>query len=187
MFFDDDSANPDIREAVRNASAVRKALKEQEAEIAARRAALGRALIEEISGLPAVMPPALPVADRGTFWFFYFRLRLDKLKCSRAEFVEALKAEYQGVLGGKVAGTTQQRAIAALLASLVMIVIYVWLRFQNLAFGLAAVVALVHDVVITVGLYTMAGSVLMLLAIVGLGLMFILARFLHERRIFLRV
>ena len=39
MFFDDDSANPDIREAVRNASAVRKALKEQEAEIAARRAA----------------------------------------------------------------------------------------------------------------------------------------------------
>ena len=39
MFFDDGSANPDIREAVRNASAVRKALKEQEAEIAARRAA----------------------------------------------------------------------------------------------------------------------------------------------------
>ena len=61
--------------------------------IAAKRAALGRAFIEEISGLPAVMPPELPAADRGTFWFFYFRLRLDKLKCSRAEFVDALKAE----------------------------------------------------------------------------------------------
>ena len=70
--------------------------------IAARRAALGRALIEEISGLPAVMPPALPVADRGTFWFFYFRLRLDKLKCSRAEFVEALKAEGAAASAGYI-------------------------------------------------------------------------------------
>ncbi|MBI5768375.1 MAG: DegT/DnrJ/EryC1/StrS family aminotransferase [Verrucomicrobia bacterium] len=61
--------------------------------IAAKRAALGRAFIEEISGLPAVVPPELPAADRGTFWFFYFRLRLDKLKCTRAEFVDALKAE----------------------------------------------------------------------------------------------
>lgn len=61
--------------------------------IAAQRAALGRALIAEISGLPAVVPPDLPVADRGTFWFFYFRLRLERLKCSRAEFVEAVKAE----------------------------------------------------------------------------------------------
>ncbi len=61
--------------------------------IAAKRAVLGRALIEEISGLPSVQPPALPAEDRGTFWFFYFRLRLERLKCSRAEFVEALRAE----------------------------------------------------------------------------------------------
>lgn len=39
-------------------------------DIAERRAMLGRALIEEISGLPAIMPPALPKDDRGTFWFF---------------------------------------------------------------------------------------------------------------------
>jgi SecD/SecF fusion protein len=31
-----------------------------------------------------------------------------------------------------------------------MIVLYVWLRFQNVAFGLAAVVALAHDVLVTV-------------------------------------
>jgi perosamine synthetase len=62
-------------------------------EIAAKRAALGRILIEGMSGLPAVMPPQLDAADRGTFWFFYFRLRLDRLSCSRAEFAEALRAE----------------------------------------------------------------------------------------------
>jgi dTDP-4-amino-4,6-dideoxygalactose transaminase len=61
--------------------------------IAARRAALGALLIEGISGLPAVVPPQLNAADRGTFWFFYFRLRLDRLKCTRAEFAEALRAE----------------------------------------------------------------------------------------------
>lgn len=61
--------------------------------IAAKRGALGRVLIEGISGLPSVVPPALHAEDRGTFWFFYFRLRLDRLRCSRAEFAEALRAE----------------------------------------------------------------------------------------------
>ena len=53
-------------------------------------------------------------------------------------------------IGGKVAGNTQQTAIAALVASLVLIVLYVWLRFQNVAFGLAAVVALIHDVLVAI-------------------------------------
>jgi SecD/SecF fusion protein len=54
-------------------------------------------------------------------------------------------------IGGKVAGNTKVTAVYALLASLLMIVLYVWLRFQNVAFGLAAVVALIHDVLVTVG------------------------------------
>ena len=53
-------------------------------------------------------------------------------------------------IGGKVAGNTKVTAVYALLASLLMIVLYVWLRFQNVAFGLAAVVALAHDVLVAV-------------------------------------
>ena len=53
-------------------------------------------------------------------------------------------------IGGKVAGNTKVTAVYALVASLLMIVLYVWLRFQNVAFGLAAVVALIHDVLVTV-------------------------------------
>ena len=53
-------------------------------------------------------------------------------------------------IGAKVAGNTQLTAVYALLASLVMIVLYVWVRFQNVAFGLAAVVALAHDVLVAV-------------------------------------
>lgn len=54
-------------------------------------------------------------------------------------------------IGGKVAGNTQNQAIAAILISLVCIVGYLWIRFQRVVFGLSAVVALVHDVVITLG------------------------------------
>lgn len=51
-------------------------------------------------------------------------------------------------IGGKVAGNTRVTALYALVASLGLIVIYVWVRFQNVAFGLSAVVALAHDVMV---------------------------------------
>jgi SecD/SecF fusion protein len=54
-------------------------------------------------------------------------------------------------IGGRVAGDTQTRAIGALLISLLFIVGYIWIRFQRVTFGLAAVVALVHDVLVTLG------------------------------------
>jgi SecD/SecF fusion protein len=54
-------------------------------------------------------------------------------------------------IGGKVAGKTRNQAAWAVFASLLGIIGYVWFRFQKLAFGLAAVVALLHDVLITVG------------------------------------
>ena len=54
-------------------------------------------------------------------------------------------------IGSRVAGEMQQRAIAAILLSLIFIVAYIWFRFQKVAYGLAAVVALVHDVLITLG------------------------------------
>ncbi len=61
--------------------------------IAAKRAALGRSLIEAIAGAPGILPPALGAEDRGTFWFFYFRLQTERLRGTRAQFVEALRAE----------------------------------------------------------------------------------------------
>lgn len=55
-----------------------------------------------------------------------------------------------------VAGDTKTRAVLAILASLVMIVIYMWFRFENLYFGLAAVLALLHDVLATLGMVCIA-------------------------------
>jgi len=57
---------------------------------------------------------------------------------------------------GSVAAEMQQSAILAMLASLVAIVAYIWFRFQRITFGLAAVVALVHDVLVVLGMVALA-------------------------------
>ncbi len=54
-------------------------------------------------------------------------------------------------VGGQVASSAQQKALLAMFASLLGIIAYVWIRFQNVAFGLAAIVALVHDVLVVLG------------------------------------
>ena len=56
-----------------------------------------------------------------------------------------------GGVGGQIARQTQIQAFVAIIASLIGIIAYVWIRFQNVAFGLAAVVALVHDVLVVLG------------------------------------
>ncbi len=68
----------------------------------------------------------------------------------RAKLAETPVYLAANAIGGKVAGNTQLTAVYALLASLLMIVLYVWIRFQNVAFGLAAVIALAHDVLVAV-------------------------------------
>jgi SecD/SecF fusion protein len=54
-------------------------------------------------------------------------------------------------IGSAVAGYTRYIAVCALVASWVCIIIYLWVRFQGVAFGVAAVVALVHDVFVMLG------------------------------------
>ncbi|MEZ6108934.1 MAG: hypothetical protein R3B96_23345 [Pirellulaceae bacterium] len=49
-------------------------------------------------------------------------------------------------VGGQIAEDAQLSAAGALFVSLVGIVLYIWIRFQKVAYGLAAVIALVHDV-----------------------------------------
>ena len=55
-----------------------------------------------------------------------------------------------------VAGEMKTSAILAIIISLIAIVAYVWFRFQRITFGLAAVVALVHDVLIVMGVMALA-------------------------------
>jgi SecD/SecF fusion protein len=53
--------------------------------------------------------------------------------------------------GGTVASETRSLALIATLASWVIIIVYLWWRFRSFTYGLAAVLAVVHDVLITLG------------------------------------
>ena len=55
-------------------------------------------------------------------------------------------------IGGRVAGDMKTKAIAAVGISLLGIVAYIWFRFQSIIYGLAAVVALIHDVLLALGM-----------------------------------
>lgn len=54
-------------------------------------------------------------------------------------------------IGGAVASITRYRAVYALLASTLFILIYLWIRFQRISYGLGAVASLVHDVLMALG------------------------------------
>jgi len=54
-------------------------------------------------------------------------------------------------IGGKVASETEVRALYAMLGSMILITLYLWIRFQRVIYGIAAVVALIHDSLTTIG------------------------------------
>jgi len=57
----------------------------------------------------------------------------------------------------QVSGTMKQQAIVAMVLSLLAVVAYIWMRFGSFRYGLAAIVALVHDVSITLGILAICG------------------------------
>jgi preprotein translocase subunit SecF len=57
-------------------------------------------------------------------------------------------------VGPKVSGELIQTAVYAVLASLIAISIYIWLRFEW-QFAIGAIVSLLHDVIITMGIFSL--------------------------------
>ncbi|MEL6997469.1 MAG: protein translocase subunit SecF [Pseudomonadota bacterium] len=59
-------------------------------------------------------------------------------------------------VGPKVSGELLQAGIIAVILAVLAVLIYIWLRFEW-QFGLAAVIALVHDVALTIGVFEVTG------------------------------
>ena len=62
-------------------------------------------------------------------------------------------------IGATVAGEMKNRAFLALVFALGAIIIYIWFRFGELKFGIAAVIALAHDVSIAMGALAVADMI----------------------------
>lgn len=88
------------------------------------------------------------------------RLSLDNAQ--RMEIFSVFQAAYnladEDFLGAEqfgptIGGEIQQRALFAVLAAAVCMLVYIWFRFE-LMFGFAAILALVHDVAILLAIYS---------------------------------
>ncbi|MEN9062313.1 protein translocase subunit SecF [Ponticoccus litoralis] len=103
-----------------------------------------------------------------------------------AEVIETARTALQGVaedirfvsvgsVGPKVSGELIQTAAIAVTLAIATVLIYIWLRFEW-QFALGAVIALVHDVVLTIGIFSEVGIrfdlsiIAALLTIVGYSL-----------------
>ncbi len=67
--------------------------------------------------------------------------------------------EGEDTVGPSVGKDLRQSAIMSILAALVMIVLYIWFRFgrNGLGFGVGGVLGLIHDSIITLGLFALFG------------------------------
>jgi len=82
----------------------------------------------------------------------FFETLNERLRTDRDFLFERL-TNFSGV----VAGETRQKAVVAVVGSWLIIIAYLWFRFQSVAYGLAAVAALVHDVLIALGAVALSG------------------------------
>ncbi|PLX43457.1 MAG: protein translocase subunit SecF [Deltaproteobacteria bacterium] len=79
------------------------------------------------------------------------------------------------MVGPKVGKDLREKGILAIIASMGMVLLYIWWRFE-LHFGVGAIAALVHDVLVTVGLFSLLDKqfdltiIAALLTIVGYSL-----------------
>jgi protein-export membrane protein SecD/preprotein translocase SecF subunit len=67
----------------------------------------------------------------------------------RARFADPFRS--LETIGPVVAGELKNKAILAVILSWVAMIFYLWFRFGEIKFGLAAVIALIHDVLFTLG------------------------------------
>jgi len=86
----------------------------------------------------------------------------------RSALEEALVAEY-GVdaeniqtenISSVVSGEMKKDALWASVIAIICMLIYIWIRFSNIRFGLSAIVALLHDVAIMIVVYAVASKFL---------------------------
>lgn len=60
-------------------------------------------------------------------------------------------------VGPKVGGELRSQAMLAVIISLILMIIYIWIRFE-LTFGVSAILAIFHDVICIVGIFALTGK-----------------------------
>ena len=89
------------------------------------------------------------------------RIKTTEVEAMKADLTKALMVtdplKRVVSIGSTVAGEMKNRAFLALIFALFAIIVYIWIRFGEIKFGVAAVFALIHDVLFAMGAVAVAG------------------------------
>ncbi|MEO0146350.1 MAG: protein translocase subunit SecF, partial [candidate division WOR-3 bacterium] len=80
----------------------------------------------------------------------------DVVKAMETSLGSPIRLDRNEQVGPRIGAELREQAIIALGIGLLLMLIYIWIRF-NFWFGLASIIALFHDVIITMGIYTLLG------------------------------
>ena len=154
---------------------------------------VGGALIEvetakpiDVGGLRRVLTEAggedaqVQGLGQGNGAILRFRVPEDAdLNASTQQVKDALQKAFPGIeirraetVGGKVSGELARSGAIALAIAMLLMLFYIWFRFQ-LQFGLGAVAAILHDVILTMGILSLTHlevsmtSIAALLTVIG--------------------
>ena len=70
------------------------------------------------------------------------------------ENIGEFKVRNQDVVGSKVSGELREKGLLSIILALTMVLLYIWFRFEW-QFGAGAVAALFHDVILTIGVFSL--------------------------------
>jgi preprotein translocase subunit SecF len=104
--------------------------------------------LDELSSVPGVTPPVMNVLKQATY----------------PEPFAVIKTE---VVGPKIGAELQRKAVLAVLYALGGMLVYIWFRFEWI-YGAAAVIAVFHDTLITIGLFSLFNKEITLTVVAAL-------------------
>ncbi len=96
----------------------------------------------------------------------------DQVSYKLLETYSTLSSQRTEIVGPKVSGELVRSGVTAVLGALFCMLIYIWLRFEW-QFSVGAVIALVHDILLTIGMFSLSriefnlASIAAILTIVG--------------------
>ncbi|HXH50306.1 MAG TPA: protein translocase subunit SecF [Terriglobia bacterium] len=105
---------------------------------------------QQLSGVSGVTPAIIGVLEKD-FYLSEFTLSAGETK----------------IVGPKVGSDLRREAVYVTLAGLAAMLVYIWFRFE-LIYGVSAVIAVFHDVLITIGLFSLFGKEITLSVIAAL-------------------
>ena len=99
--------------------------------------------------------------DDGTGVIFKTRtLNLDEREALNKMFEENYGVKESNIssenISSTIGGEMRRQSLIAVLVAALLILLYIWIRFKDLRFGGAAVIALIHDVLVVLALYAVA-------------------------------